>query len=317
MPRSGIDSKACAQFEAMLADAVDGLLTPEDQAIFDEHAKGCAACSVQLAEAQRGAAWLSMLKADPPEPNGALVDRILAETSVRAAAEREALKTEQRARAEQASLMGGSLRGTAAPAPAEAVSGVLPFRTKVALRLRPISHTVLQPRFMMTAAMAFFSIALTLNVTGVRLDQIHASDLKPSSLRRSFYQANAHVVRYYDNLRVVYELESRVRDLQRSSDDNGTGTAYPGAPAQATPDSKQKDGVPGTDGTAKPAEPRGKTPDGAVGHRPDPKSGSSRREAPTPELMQVACNDGTSRLSAAVASPETTSTVWESFGRAL
>ena len=157
MPRSGADGKACAQFEATLADAVDGLLTPEEQATFDEHARSCAACSVQLAEAQRGAAWLSMLKVHPPEPDAALVDRILAETSVRTAAELEAMRAEQRARAQQASLLGGSLRApVAAPIALPAGAGVLPFRTRVALRLRPITHTVLQPRFMMTAAMAFF-----------------------------------------------------------------------------------------------------------------------------------------------------------------
>lgn len=316
MPRSGADGKVCAQFEAMLADAVDGLLTPEEQATFDEHARSCAACSVQLAEAQRGAAWLSMLKGDPPEPNAALVDRILAETSVRTAAEREALKAEQRAQAEQVSLLGGGLRTPVeAPVALPAGSGVLPFRTRMALRLRPLTHTVLQPRFMMTAAMAFFSVALTLNVTGVRLDQIHASDLKPSSLRRSFFQANAHVVRYYDNLRVVYELESRVRDLQRSADDNGAGTSYPSAPAKATPDSKQNDGTPGGK-TAKPADPAGKTPDGATSRRPDPKSGSSRREAPAQQLVQVAY-DGESWPAALVFSPTRTLTSRESFGRAL
>jgi hypothetical protein len=69
---------------------------------------------------------------------------------------------------------------------------------------------MLQPRLAMTAAMAFFSIALTMNLTGVRLSQLRASDLKPSSILRSCYEAKAKVVRYSDNLRVVYELESRV-----------------------------------------------------------------------------------------------------------
>ena len=70
----------------------------------------------------------------------------------------------------------------------------------------------------MTAAMAFFSVALTLNLTGIQSTDLRASDLRPSSITRSFAQANAHVVRYYDNLRVVYELESRVHDLQHTTD---------------------------------------------------------------------------------------------------
>ena len=79
-------------------------------------------------------------------------------------------------------------------------------------------HTVMQPRFAMTAAMAFFSIALTMNIAGVRLSSLHASDLKPSSVKKSFWAANGRVVRYYDNLRVVYELESRVHEMQRDND---------------------------------------------------------------------------------------------------
>jgi hypothetical protein len=120
----------------------------------------------------------------------------------------------------------------------------------------------------MTAAMAFFSIALTLNLVGVHLNQLHAADLKPSSLRRSFYQANAHVVRYYDNLRVVYELESRVRDLQRSSDNE----------AAPRPESSDKQAAPG----AKPGKPG--NPDGQPEQKkplPRPNSGSSRRQSPT------------------------------------
>jgi hypothetical protein len=102
---------------------------------------------------------------------------------------------------------------------------------------------MLQPRLAMTAAMAFFSIALTMNLTGVRLSALRASDFKPSSIMRSAYEAKAKVVRYSDNLRVVYELESRVRDLQRSSDDDGTsGSAgsTSGTPANQNSPAGQK-----------------------------------------------------------------------------
>ena len=84
---------------------------------------------------------------------------------------------------------------------------------------------------MMTAAMAFFSIALTMNIAGVRLSSLRAADLKPSSVRKSFWAANGRVVRYYDNLRVVYELESRVHEMQRESDtDNAPQRGVMSAP---------------------------------------------------------------------------------------
>ncbi len=216
----------CLRYEAMLADVLDGTLSAEDQAAFDRHRETCDSCSEMLKDAQRGAAWLALLKPYRPEPSASLVDRILAETSVRAAQEAEAARTAQRAAAEAVSLLGPARPVafkdaglTAESLPAGATSGnVLAFRSRVPFVLRPALNTILQTRFAMTAAMAFFSVALTLNLTGVHLSDLHARDLRPASLRRSFYEANAHVARYYENLRVVYELESRVRDLQRSGD---------------------------------------------------------------------------------------------------
>jgi hypothetical protein len=72
----------------------------------------------------------------------------------------------------------------------------------------------------MTAAMAFFSIALTLNLAGIRLDQLHARDLNPTHVKQTYYEASAEAVRYYDNLRVVRVLESRVDDLRATNGDD-------------------------------------------------------------------------------------------------
>ena len=73
---------------------------------------------------------------------------------------------------------------------------------------------------MMTLAMAFFSIALTLNLTGIHVTQMRAADLQPSRLRatltRQYYATNEQVTKYYENLRLVYEMEARVRELRRS-----------------------------------------------------------------------------------------------------
>ncbi len=52
----------CLACEEMLADAVDETLSPADQAFFDRHVAGCVDCSRMVAEAQRGAAWLTLLK---------------------------------------------------------------------------------------------------------------------------------------------------------------------------------------------------------------------------------------------------------------
>jgi hypothetical protein len=139
---------------------------------------------------------------------------------------------------------------------------------------------MLQPRLAMTAAMAFFSIALTMNLTGVRLSQLHASDLKPSSILRSCYEAKAKVVRYSDNLRVVYELESRVRDLQRSSDDDGSGSTS--TPSNQSDPAKSNQNQQPVD--QKDQKPGSQHPDQKQ-TRPNP--GSSRRETPGGNIRLV------------------------------
>jgi len=40
------NSPACGQWETLLADALDGLLQPEDEATFSSHMASCAACTV-------------------------------------------------------------------------------------------------------------------------------------------------------------------------------------------------------------------------------------------------------------------------------
>ena len=71
----------------------------------------------------------------------------------------------------------------------------------------------------MTVAMAFFSIAMTLDLMGVKPGSLRLADLKPSqignTLSREFYGARSSVVRYYDNVRFVYQLQSRMRELRR------------------------------------------------------------------------------------------------------
>jgi hypothetical protein len=269
-PRQGSNPQHCAQCEAMLSDALDGTLSAADQATFDLHMIACPSCATMLADAQRGAAWMEMLKSPRPEPPSALLERILAETSGKIAALASPpiiLGSNDRLRTPNTLLGQPTLVPSLATQPAFAPSNVIPFRTRISHGFRSLGQTMLQPRLAMTAAMAFFSIALTLNLTGVRLTDLRASDLKPSSLMRSASQAKASVVRYTDNLRVVYELESRVRDLQRSSDDNGS-TSTP-APQSAPASGQQPDNQNQKPGNQKQDQKQTK-----------PNPGSSRREIP-------------------------------------
>lgn len=177
----------CEEWEALLADALDGLLPANDSSAFTAHSAECLNCADLLAHAQQGREWLEYLHEEPEVPVG-LVEKILDQTAGPGGITLPALAAGQ--------------------APGVAVAAAMPWR-------RDFHET----RLLMTVAMAFFSIALTLNLAGVKLSSIRLADLRPSAigstLSRQFYSTRGQLVRYYDNLRFVYQLESRMRELRR------------------------------------------------------------------------------------------------------
>jgi hypothetical protein len=285
------DSGHCAQCEAMLADALDGTLSATDQEFFDLHLENCGPCAQSLADARRGIAFLEMLRDPAPEPPEAMVDRILAQTSRsqhgwnQMSGEAGQIYPAGMPGALPSTLPGAALGHSPLGAPAmasgyamagAAYGNVLPFprRTFAAVRRSSFGQIMLQPRLAMTAAMAFFSIALTMNLTGFHPTSLRASDLQPSSLKRDFYSANARVVQYYEGLRVVYELESRVHDLQSATDDsNGRGQSVPATTGQ--PDNQTPAAQPGKQ-KAEPQSPASQ-PGATQQHgKPSGNAGSSR-----------------------------------------
>jgi len=222
-------SPACGQWETLLADALDGQLRPEDEATFSAHMASCPACTALFDESRKGREWLEFLSPEPEVPSG-LLDRILAQTG-------------------PGQLEGyGLATGGGNVLPVHA--GVLPAwqRPGMVGRVRRFA----EPRLLMTAAMAFFSIALTLNVTGVRLSSLKLADLRPSALRslveRRLTMASTPIVRYYDHLRLVYEVETRMRELRRATQGEGGDNsqkprgAAPTQPGESKHTPAQKDG---------------------------------------------------------------------------
>jgi hypothetical protein len=287
------DSAHCAQCEAMLADALDGTLSAADQELFDQHMAACGPCSRLLADARRGAAFLEMLRNPAPEPPAALLERILAETSgpaVLGGVHPAALPAPAAGHFGVAALVPGHA------IPAAAYGKVLPFprRAAAAFRASAFGQIMMQPRLAMTAAMAFFSLTLTMNLMGIHPLSLRPSDLAPSSLKRDFYSANAHVVQYYEGLRVVYELESRVHDLQTAQDsaaaqpsDQPTGQSGPANPDQP--------GNPSPAGQSGPARQNAAPNPGSnppARKRPAPNPGTSLREDFKPSRRLVAGSVG-------------------------
>jgi hypothetical protein len=114
---------------------------------------------------------------------------------------------------------------------------------QIAAYVRP----VLQSRAAYVVAMAVFSFSIIVNAAGINLRRIKLVDLNP---RTWFYQANrnGHLLygraeKFCYDLKVVYELETRLRQL-RPQPDQGTGgeekeTPKPQAPAGGSTEGQQ------------------------------------------------------------------------------
>jgi anti-sigma factor RsiW len=204
----------CAVCDAMLPEAVDGMLNAVEQQAFDRHMAGCTRCSQEFAEAKRGAAWLSMLKTKAPEPPAGMLERILAETSGLMAPVSQAAPVVHAAPALEAAP---AWIPQTIPTPSRGGWNTRWAATRMKLsEMFSIDNAqmMFQPRLAMTAAMAFFSLALTLNMSGVHLRDLRAENFSPSGVRRAVADTSASASRSFQNMRVVYQMESRVSELR-------------------------------------------------------------------------------------------------------
>ena len=167
------DHHNCGHWEAEIVDLHDGTLPPEDERQLRAHALACPGCAALLESAERGKRWAQLLHDVPPQPPVELLGKILERTGF------------------EPTL---SMEGLCLPHPAH----VAPQGYAGAL---------------LTAGMAFFSLALTFSVSG-----LHPRDLQPATVAatasRQFFGAKKQIVSFYDNLRVVRELELTVETLR-------------------------------------------------------------------------------------------------------
>jgi hypothetical protein len=179
----------CNEFDGLLTDALDGILTGVQLDRFQAHARVCRTCGPLLAEAEAGRNWLKGLT--EVEPPASLVANILASTT--------GVDTQR--------------LWTAAPARQPRVSWLEHVQASY---LEPIWAMVRQPRFAMSFGMAFFALSVGLTVAGVKPADLKEVSLRPSAIRHTYYETQARVVRYYDNVRLVYEVQAAVRGIKRN-----------------------------------------------------------------------------------------------------
>jgi hypothetical protein len=232
----------CSAIELSLAEYAEQALPTAVAEQLRAHTTGCEGCREKLAQARKGREWLLVLKQETVEPPVGLVAKILARTSLAGAP----VGTAKAAAASDRSVADVAWDGREMPsAAAENVFAKIPGGRKdrsskdaaylpgedSAARSIPawqhssvvvLRRTFIEPRLALVAAMAFFSVALTLNLLGIRLTSLSATDLRPRNMHRAitrqYAEANARVVRYYENLRIVYEVEARVQQLRRAAE---------------------------------------------------------------------------------------------------
>jgi len=179
----------CADVEILLADFVDGTLRGDAAAALEAHLAGCAACRELARDSAEAVAFMerAAVVEAPPE----LVTRILFEVTV---------------------------------GPSRAVIKPSMVRRLFGRWLEPI----LQPRFAMGMALTILSFAIIGRSTHVR--QLTPSDLDPVKV---WTAAEDRVVRwynrgvkYYESMRVVYEIQTRLKEWAEEQ---------PAQPAQTAP----------------------------------------------------------------------------------
>jgi len=174
----------CADFENLLADYVDGSLVETQRRAVEEHTGSCAACREFMRNVTGAVAFLK--RADQVLPPPELVTRIAYQAPI--GRTREPFETE----------------------------GI--WSKVSAAWLQPL----LRPRFAMGMAMTILSFAMLQRCTGVQVQHIQAADLSPiriwDGVEDKVIRVKDRAVKYYENIRLVYEIETRLKDLQEQQE---------------------------------------------------------------------------------------------------
>ena len=161
----------CALTEERLSDYLDGLLSPAEAAEFSAHAKSCDACGALLA--QVGGLVQQMRKLEPVEAPAQLVSRILESTL-----------------------------GPRAQSP-----GLRRWFAWIPM--------LWQPRFAMGAATVAATLLIVLYTAGFSPAKLKKADLSPTNVirtaNRSVHLTYARSAKFVNDLRVVYEIQTRLQ----------------------------------------------------------------------------------------------------------
>jgi hypothetical protein len=196
----------CEQIEARLSDYIEGLLEGPERAEFEAHAASCAECAPLLASVRELVGGLHAMEEVEVPPQ--LVHMILDKTL----------------------------------GPRETVSF---WQT-----LRNFLRGMGSPKFAYGVASVFATCFVLVYASGFSFRKPKLADLHPATVYqgvdRGFHMGRAKVVKYVSDLRVVYEIQSRLREEQNN---------LQVTPQESLPKSNPEK-EPGQTDDQKPAQPR-------------------------------------------------------------
>lgn len=183
----------CAELEILLCDYVDGTLRAEEKTALESHLPGCAACK-QLTEDVMGvtAFFERVPQAEPPAE---LLTRILHHAPMGPGAVAERLPSDP------------------SPSWAKRMFGGL-------------FQSWLQPRYVMGMAMTILSFSMLARFAHIEPRQLRPSDLDPVKVWQGIddhsHRVYDRAMKYYDNLKLVIEIQSRLKEWTDDPSQNGT-----------------------------------------------------------------------------------------------
>lgn len=186
MSNSKMSNFDCRHIDELLCDYIDQTLDPAQRQAFTAHVDTCPACAQLVADVTGATNFLE--RVSDVEPPRELITRILYNT------------------------------------PKEA-----PLLEKLSPKswLRRFLAPVLQPRFAMGMAMTILSFSM-LGKFVAPVRQLKPSDLDPvkvfRSIDESVHRTWDNAVKYYDNLRLVYEIQTAIADIKGNPEDNKAAT---------------------------------------------------------------------------------------------
>jgi len=179
----------CAELEILLCDYVDGTLRAEERTALESHLAGCGSCA-QLAQDVAGVTAF-IERAAAAEPPAELMTRILHHAP-------QGRQSESR----RGSFWSGWMQ------------------------------SVLQPRYVMGMAMTILSFSMLARFAHIEPRQLKPSDLDPVKVWQGIddraHRAWDRGVKYYDNLRLVMEIQSQLKEWNEQA--AGSGGPRPAAP---------------------------------------------------------------------------------------